>query len=131
MSVTYTATLSVRDETVLSVSSLLHAERLRRGTRKNRRALGCYRHAVLVLRWFLDGTRMLQLARDNAIGTSTAYEYLHEAIGVLAARAPKLESALLASIFKRPGQRLSQGALNCRSSRPARIRRGRTCWSTR
>jgi hypothetical protein len=97
MSVTYSATLSVRDETVLSVSNLLHAERLRRGTRRNRRALGCYRQAVLVLRWFLDGTRMLQLARDNAIGTSTAYEYLHEGIGVLAARAPKLESALLAA----------------------------------
>jgi hypothetical protein len=33
MSVTYTATLSVCEETVLFVSSLLHAERLRRGTR--------------------------------------------------------------------------------------------------
>jgi hypothetical protein len=30
MSVTYTATLTVREETVLSVSGLLHAERLRR-----------------------------------------------------------------------------------------------------
>jgi hypothetical protein len=97
MSVTYTATLGVRDETVLFVSSLLPIERLRRGTRKNRRALGCYRQAVLALRWFLDGTRMTQLARDNAISTSTTYTYLHETVGVLAARAPKLESALLAA----------------------------------
>jgi hypothetical protein len=33
VSVKYTATLHVRDETELRVSALLHAERLRRGTR--------------------------------------------------------------------------------------------------
>jgi hypothetical protein len=76
MSVTYTATLSVREETVLFVSGLLHAERQRRGTRAGTRALGCFKQAVLVIRWFLDGTRLAQLARDNAIGKSTAYGYL-------------------------------------------------------
>lgn len=97
MSVTYTATLSVRDETVSYLSSLLHAERQRRGTRKGRRALSCFKQAILVIRWFLDGTRMAQLARDNTISKSTSYDYLHEGIAVLAARAPKLESALLAA----------------------------------
>jgi hypothetical protein len=97
MSVTYTATLGVREETVLYLSGLLHAERLRRGTRRGRRSLGCFRQAVLVIRWFLDGTRLCQLARDNQIGRSTGYDYLHEGIAVLAARAPKLESALLAA----------------------------------
>jgi hypothetical protein len=97
MSVTYTATLSVREETVLSLSGLLHAERLRRGTRRDRRALGCFKQAVLVIRWFLDGTRVKQLAVDNGIGKSTAYGYLHEGIAVLAARAPQLQSALLAA----------------------------------
>jgi hypothetical protein len=97
MSVTYTATLSVRDETVLVVCTLLHAERLRRGTRARRRALGCFKQAVLVIRWFLDGTRVKQLAADNGIGKSTAYAYLHEGIAVLAARAPRLDSALLAA----------------------------------
>jgi hypothetical protein len=29
---------------------------------------------VLVLPWFLDGTRMSQLVRDNAISTSTGYD---------------------------------------------------------
>src|SRR2546421_3600941 len=77
MSATYVATLSVREETVLFVSSLLHAERLRRGTRTGTRALGCFRQAVLVIRWFLDGIRVAQLAGDNAIGRSTAYDYLH------------------------------------------------------
>lgn len=97
MSVTYTATLPVRDQTVLYLSSLLHAERVRRGTRKNRRSLSTYRQAVLILRWFLDGTRVAQLARDNAIGTSTAYDHLDEGFSVLAAQAPALESALLAA----------------------------------
>jgi hypothetical protein len=79
-SVTYTATLSVREETVLAVSALLHAERRRRGTR----SLSCFKQAVLIIRWFLDGTRVTQLATDNTIGRSTAYDYLYEGISVLA-----------------------------------------------
>src|SRR4051812_35211640 len=95
--VTYSAVLPVADETVLFVSGLLAAERRRRGTRRGRRALGCYRQAVLILRWFLDGTRLAQLAGDNAISASTAYRYLHEGIDVLAAAAPGLRGALLAA----------------------------------
>ena len=97
MSVTYTAVLPVLEETVLFVSRRLAAERRRRGTRGRRRALGCYRQAVLLLRWFVDGTRLAQLARDNTIGRSTAYRYLHEGIAVLAAAAPGLRGALLAA----------------------------------
>jgi hypothetical protein len=37
------------------------------------------------------------LAADNPIGKSTAYDYLHEGIDVLAAHAPALQSALLAA----------------------------------
>jgi hypothetical protein len=95
--VTYTAVLPVAEETVLFVSRLLAVERGRRGTRGRRRALGCYRQAVLLLRWFIDGTRLAQLAADNAIGRSTAYRYLHEGIDVLAAAAPGLRGALLAA----------------------------------
>ncbi|MFV2020122.1 HARBI1 family protein [Micromonospora sp. LOL_023] len=97
MSIAYTATLPVRDETVSHLSGLLHAERLRRGTRQGRRVLTCFRQAVLVLRWLLDGTRMSQLARDNTISLSTGYAHLHEAITVLAAQAPGLHGALLAA----------------------------------
>jgi hypothetical protein len=95
--VTYFAVLPVSRKTVLFVSALLAAERRRRGTRSRRRALGCYRQAVLVLRWFCDGTRLAQLAADNRIGRSTAYRYLHEGIDVLAAQAPGLRGALLAA----------------------------------
>jgi hypothetical protein len=52
---------------------------------------------VLVLRWFLDGTRVAQLATDNQLSRSTAYRYLHEGIDVLAAAAPSLHGALLAA----------------------------------
>jgi hypothetical protein len=97
MSVTYVATLSVREETVLFVSSRLHAERQRRGTRTGTRALGCFKQAVLVIRWLLDGTRVAQLAVDNAIGRSTTYDYLHEGVDALAAAAPSLHAALLAA----------------------------------
>jgi nitrate reductase assembly molybdenum cofactor insertion protein NarJ len=60
MSVAYTAVLEVSEDSVLFLSSLLHAERRRRGTRKGRRALGTYKQAVLVLCWRLKrlATRM-------------------------------------------------------------------------
>ncbi len=94
--VAYTAVLPVAEETVLFVSGLLAAER-RRGTRGRRRALGCYRQAVLLLRWFVDGTRLAQLSIDHRIGRSTAYRYLHEGIDLLAAAAPGLRGVLLAA----------------------------------
>lgn len=97
MSVTYEAVLDVSQDSVLFLSGLLDAERRRRGTRKDTRALGTYKQAVLVLRWFLDDTRMSQLARDNAISGSTAYDYRDEGIAVLAARKPGLHGALLAA----------------------------------
>ncbi len=96
-SVAYTAVLTAREETVLFLSGLLQTERTRRGTRHDRRALGCFKQAVLVLRWFLDNTRLVQLAADHKVGLSTAYRYLHEGIDVLAARRPGLHSALLAA----------------------------------
>jgi hypothetical protein len=97
MSVTYTATLPVRDETVAFLADLLDRERTRRGTRTDTRALTCLAQAILILRWFLDATRMTQLAVDNGIGKSTGYAYLHEGIDVLAERTPSLHNALLAA----------------------------------
>jgi hypothetical protein len=97
MSVTYTAVLPVRDKTVNFLARLLADERVRRGTRAGTRSLSCHDQTVLILRWFLDGTRMAQLARDNSISKSTGYDYLHEGIDVLAARSPSLHGALLAA----------------------------------
>ena len=100
VSVTYTAVLDVSEDSVLFLSGLLHAERVRRGTRTGSRALSTYKQAVLVLRWLFDDTRMIQLARDNDISVSTAYDYRDEAITVLAAGKPSLHGALLALVFR-------------------------------
>jgi hypothetical protein len=97
MSVAYEAVLDVSEGSVLFLSMLLHDGRVRRGTRKDTRAMGTYKQAVLVLRWFLDDTRMSGLARDNGISSSTAYAYRDEGIAVLAALAPSLHGALLAA----------------------------------
>ena len=60
MSVTYTAVLPAGEHTVDFLTSLLTAERARRGTRAGTRAVPARDQAILVLRWFLDDTRMRQ-----------------------------------------------------------------------
>ncbi|WP_308283296.1 transposase family protein [Pseudonocardia nigra] len=97
MSVTYQAVLDIEEDTVELLAGLLADERTRRGTRAGTRALEPRQQAVLALRWFLDDTRISELARDNAISESTAYDYTGEAIAVLAARKPSLHGALLAA----------------------------------
>ncbi len=97
MSIACEAVLDVCEHSVQFVSTLLHAERGRRGTCKGTRALGADKQAVLVLRWFASDTRMTALARDNGISTSTAYDYRDEAVAVLAACKPSLHGALLAA----------------------------------
>lgn len=87
MSVTYTAVLPVSDHTALFVAGLLHAERRRLGTRAGTCSSGCYRQAILVLCWLLDGTRITQLATDNTLSRSTGYAYLHEGLTVIAPHA--------------------------------------------
>jgi hypothetical protein len=86
--------LDVKRSTAEHLAGLLRDHRIAARTRKGRRALGCFKQAVLVLRWFLDGTRLTQLARDNGLSVSTSYRYLHEGLAVLAAGAPDLSTAL-------------------------------------
>lgn len=93
-SITYTAVLDVRRETAEHLAMLLRGHRDRLGTRRGTRALGVFKQAVLMLRWFVDGTRLVQLARDNGISLPTAYRYLHEGLTVLADHAPDLSTAL-------------------------------------
>lgn len=93
-SITYTAVLDVGRETAETLARLLREHRDRLGTRKNTRALGVFKQGILVLRWFIDGTRLAQLARDNQISVPTAYRYLHEGLTVLADHAPDLSTAL-------------------------------------
>lgn len=76
--ITCTATLDVGRETPETPARLLREHRERLGTRKETGALGVFKRGVLVLRWFVDGTRLAQLARDNGVSVPTAYRHLHE-----------------------------------------------------
>jgi hypothetical protein len=92
--ITYSAILDVPRTLAQHVAQLLLAERVHLGTRRGRRAVGVFSHAMLVLRWFRDATPVAALAQDKGIGISTCYRYLHEAITVLAAEAPDLPDVL-------------------------------------
>ena len=92
--VAYTCVLDADRKTVEFLSRLPATRRRELGTRTGTRALGPFKQAILIIRWFLDATRPAQLATDNNIALSTVYAYLHEGIDVLAARAPDLEQAL-------------------------------------
>jgi hypothetical protein len=92
--IAYRATLDVSRELAWQVSRLLQVERCRRGTRKNSRALPCFRQAVLGLRWFRQNVEVTTLARDHGVSRATGYRYLDEVITVLAEQAPDLHEAL-------------------------------------
>jgi hypothetical protein len=92
--IAYRAMLDVPRELAQYVGRLLAAERRRRGTRQDSRALTCFRQAVLALRWFRQDADVTALARDNGISRATGYRYLDEVIGVLADQAPDLHEAL-------------------------------------
>jgi hypothetical protein len=92
--VTYVATLDIPRHVVDHLSRLLAVRRRRIGTPKGSRALGPFRQAVLVLRWFREQACVHCLARDAGISQATAYRYLHEGIDVLAEQAPDLDEVL-------------------------------------
>lgn len=73
---------------------LLAPHRRRIGTPRNSRALGPYRQAALVLRWFRERSCVHCLARDAGVSQATGYRYLHEGIDVLAGQAPDLHEVL-------------------------------------
>lgn len=76
--VTYAATLDVPRHVVEFLARLLAAHRRRIGTPKGSHALGPFRQAVLVLRWFRDRGCRHCLARDAGASQATGYRYLHE-----------------------------------------------------
>lgn len=92
--VTYRATLDVPAHTLAVVTRWLTAHRRATDTRPWQRVATAGTQALLVLRWFKDATRVHLLAADAGISIATAYRYLHEAIDVIAARAPDLHHVL-------------------------------------
>ncbi|HEX5119307.1 MAG TPA: transposase family protein [Pseudonocardiaceae bacterium] len=92
--ISHPAMLDVSRELAQYLSRLLHAERRRRGTRHNSRALTCFRQAIVGLRWFRQNSDITALGRDHGISRATAYRYLDEVVTVLADQAPDLHQAL-------------------------------------
>lgn len=92
--ISYPAMLDVSSELLRHVAGLLRKERKDRGTRKSARALSCYVQALFAVAWFRDRPNIARHGTAFGISQATAYRYLHEAIDVLAARAPDLHQAL-------------------------------------
>jgi hypothetical protein len=92
--ISYRVRLDVPVTLVLFVSGLLAAHRRSIGTRKSTRRLGCYRQALFGLAWYRDRVGVPRLGAGFGLSQATAYRYLDEVTGVLAARAPDLREAL-------------------------------------
>jgi hypothetical protein len=90
----YRVTLDAPVQLVLFVSGLLADRRREIGTRNGTRALTCWKQAIFTLAWFRDRPDVRRLGQGSGISQATAYRYLNEAIGVLAAKAPSLREAL-------------------------------------
>ncbi len=79
----YTAVLMVAVETVLFRVAAACRRPLERGDSGSAAGAGLLPANSAGARWLIDGTPLAQLAKDNAIGRSTAYRYLHEGIDAL------------------------------------------------
>ncbi|PRX61445.1 DDE superfamily endonuclease [Nonomuraea fuscirosea] len=86
--------LHVSRPLVRHVAQLLQNECRRLGTPKGSRALTPFWQAVLILCWFRGENDIPKLGRDHRVSRATAYRYIAEGIGVLAAQAPDLHAAL-------------------------------------
>ena len=90
----YRVMLDVPIQLASFLADLLADHRREIGTRRGTRALTCWKQAVFALAWFRDRPDIPRLGNGFGISQATAYRYLDEAIGVLAARAPGLREAL-------------------------------------
>lgn len=92
--IAYRAMVDVPRELVQYLGRLLAAERRALGTRTGTRSLTCFYQALMVLIWFRKGEDKTLLGAGFGVSRATAYRYLAEGIGVLAAQAPDLHDAL-------------------------------------
>jgi hypothetical protein len=88
----YPSGIDVSTSTLRYLSACLRIRRQERRTRWRRLTVG--RQALLVLAHLRCGHTNAQLAAGFDIGTTTAYRYIAEAVGLLAALAPTLAEAV-------------------------------------
>ncbi|MEU1701199.1 transposase family protein [Streptomyces pseudogriseolus] len=88
----YPSGIDLSSRTLQHLSGLLAGHRRRIGSRWRR--LTCGRQSLLVLAHLRCGDTYARLAGGFRIGIATAYRYIREAVGLLAALAPTLEQAM-------------------------------------
>jgi len=88
----YRAALPLSSRTLTFVAGIIRRHRASIGSPW--RKLNPPRQALLVLAYLRKGETFAELAAGFAVGTTTAWRYMNETAGLLAARAPKLRTAV-------------------------------------
>jgi DDE superfamily endonuclease/Helix-turn-helix of DDE superfamily endonuclease len=88
----YPAALPLSRQTLTYVAGVIRRHRVQIGSPW--RKLGPGQQALLVLAYLRKGDTFAELAAGFGIGTATAWRYVSETVGLLAARSPKLRTAL-------------------------------------
>jgi hypothetical protein len=92
--VSHRARLDVSASVLKAVTGWIARHRRRPGSRPAQRAGTVHAQVVLVLRWLRHRLDLRTLAGEAGLSLATAYRYLHEALDVLAAQAPRLDDVL-------------------------------------
>jgi hypothetical protein len=88
----YPAALPLSRQTLTYAAGLIRRHRAQIGTPW--RKLTCGQQALLVLAYLRNGETFAELAAGFGVGTATAWRYVTETVGLLAARSPTLHTAL-------------------------------------
>jgi hypothetical protein len=88
----YPAALPLSRHTLTYTTGVIRRHRAQIGSPW--RKLTCGRQALLVLAYLCKGETFAELAAGFGVGTTTAWRYVTETVGLLAARSPKLRTAL-------------------------------------
>lgn len=88
----YQVRLPVPKRTIELVASLIRGRRKQLGTRRRRGTPGT--QAIVVLAVLRHDQRLVDMAGGNAVSASTVRRWILEVLGLLAARAPRLDRAL-------------------------------------
>jgi len=88
----YPAALLLSRQTLTYTAGVIRRHRARIGSPW--RKLNPGQQALLVLAYLRKGETFAELAAGFGIGTATAWRYVTETVGLLAARSPKLRTAL-------------------------------------
>jgi DDE superfamily endonuclease/Helix-turn-helix of DDE superfamily endonuclease len=88
----YPAALPLSRQTLTYVAGTVRRQRAQIGSPWRKLTPG--RQALLVLAYLRKGETFAELAAGFGIGTATAWRYVTETVGLLAARSPKLRQAL-------------------------------------